>query len=73
MEKIQGRIQILLCSDCFVDEGLRIDALKHGLEQEGNCAHCNSSNGRKLTKDHIKALAWRFFVNGKSLNKNSIH
>jgi hypothetical protein len=64
MEKIKGKIQILLCSDCFVDEGLRIDAFKHGLEQEGNCAHCNSSNGRKLTKDQIKALAWRFFVNG---------
>ncbi|MDT8999985.1 RES family NAD+ phosphorylase [Paucibacter sp. APW11] len=56
--------QVLLCSNCFVDEGLRIDAFKHGLEQDGNCPNCNSSNGRKLTKDHVEGLAWRFFVGG---------
>ena len=24
----------LLCSNCFVDTGLRIDAFKHGIDQE---------------------------------------
>ena len=67
MEKIQGDIQTLLCSDCFVDEGLRIDSFKNGLAQEGNCSNCNSPNGRKLTKDHIEALAWRFFVSGTTI------
>lgn len=57
----------LLCSDCFVDEGLRIDAFKHGLEKEGDCPNCKSPNGRKLTKDHIEALAWRFFVSGTTI------
>lgn len=59
--------QTLLCSDCFVDEGLRIDAFKRGLEQEGVCPNCKSSNGRKLTKDHINTLAWRFFVSGTTI------
>lgn len=57
----------LLCSDCFVDEGLRIDAYKHGLEKKGDCPNCKSPNGRKLTKHHIEALAWRFFVSGTTV------
>ena len=34
----------LLCSDCFVDEGLRIDAWKHGAEHQGECPNCNGSD-----------------------------
>ncbi|MGE3708048.1 MAG: RES family NAD+ phosphorylase [Hyphomicrobiaceae bacterium] len=59
--------QVLLCSNCFVDEGLRIDAFKHGLDQDGNCPNCNSLNGRKLTKDHVEGLALRFFVSGTTI------
>lgn len=57
----------LLCSDCFADEGLRIDATKHGLEQQGSCPNCKSIEGRKLTQQHIKDLAWRFFVSGTTI------
>lgn len=56
--------QPLLCSNCFADEGLRVDAAKHGLEQQGDCPNCKSPEGRKLTKKHIEGLAWRFFVSG---------
>lgn len=59
--------QPLLCSNCFVDEGLRIDAFKHGLEQESPCPNCNSLDGRKLTKEHIRQIAWRFFVSGTTI------
>lgn len=59
--------EVLLCSDCFTDEGLRIDAAKHGLEQQGECPNCQSPNGHKLTQDHIKGLAWRFFVSGTTV------
>jgi hypothetical protein len=52
--------QVLLCSNCFADEGLRIDAAKHGLEQQGECPNCQSPDGKKLTRDQIKDLAWRF-------------
>lgn len=57
----------LLCSECFVDEGLRIDAAKHGLEQQDVCPNCKSAEGRKLTKRHIEGLAWRFFVSGTTV------
>jgi hypothetical protein len=59
--------QPLLCSNCFEDEGLRIDAIKHGLEQQGDCPNCKSPEGRKLTKKHIEGLAWRFFVRGTTI------
>jgi RES domain len=59
----------LLCSNCFVDEGIRIDAFKHGLDHEGSCPNCKSLSGRKLTKDHIKKLAWRFFVSGTTIRR----
>lgn len=59
--------QPLLCSDCFADEGLKIDATKHGLEQDGDCPNCKSPTGRKLTKELIKAVTWRFFVRGTTI------
>jgi len=59
--------QPLLCSNCFADEGLRIDAFKNGLEQEGPCPNCASPNGRKLTKQHVRSLAWKFFVSGTTI------
>lgn len=58
---------VLLCSDCFVDEGLRIDAHKHGLEKKGECPQCGSPNGRKLNREDIAGLAWRFFVSGTTI------
>jgi len=57
----------LLCSDCFADEGLRIDALKHGLEQDSECPNCKSREGRKLTAKHVEGVAWRFFVGGTTV------
>jgi hypothetical protein len=57
----------LLCSDCFIDEGLRIDATKHGVSQQVACPNCNSMEGSKLTKKHIEDLAWRFFVSGTTV------
>jgi hypothetical protein len=59
--------QILLCSDCFKDEGLRLDSSEHGLEQGGACPQCHSLEGRKLTKKAIENLAWRFFVSGTTI------
>lgn len=58
---------VLLCSNCFADEGLRIDARKNGVEQQGECPNCKSSTGHKLTKDHIERIARRFFVNGTTV------
>lgn len=60
-------ISTILCSNCFVDEGLRIDAFKHGIEQGSVCPNCKRSDGKKLTKDDILGLAWRFFVSGTTI------
>ena len=65
--KMKENSQPLLCSDCFVDEGLKIDAFKIGLELEDSCPNCKKLNGRKLSKDHIQKLAWRFFVSGTTI------
>ncbi len=60
-------MQFLLCSKCFVDEGLRIDSWKHGIEQQACCPNCKSPDGKKLTKEHVQALAHRFFVDGTNM------
>lgn len=57
----------LLCSDCFEDEGLRIDAYKIGLESSEECPKCKNKDGKKLTKELIQRLAWRFFVSGTTI------
>jgi hypothetical protein len=59
--------QPYLCSNCFVDQGLRLDSMKHGLEMHGECRNCKSTDGRKLTKKHLTALAYRFFVSGTTI------
>lgn len=61
---MEGDALPILCSKCFVDEGLRIDAHKIGVEQEGKCPNCKKSDGHKLTKSQVEQIAWRFFVSG---------
>jgi hypothetical protein len=58
---------VVLCSDCFEDEGLRIDANKIGLELSEECPNCKSSDGKKLTRKLSQGLAWRFFVSGTTV------
>lgn len=66
-DKVPCDTQVLLCSNCFFDEGLRIDAWKHGTELEGECPNCKSVAGRKLTKEHVLGIAQRFFVDGTTM------
>jgi hypothetical protein len=54
----------VLCSDCFKDQGLRLDAIAIGVEDNTTCPNCGSSIGRKLSADLVEALAHRFFVWG---------
>lgn len=53
-----------LCSRCFLNEGLRLSAEELGLIDNVYCPNCRSREGRKLTKDLIEYLAYRFFVWG---------
>lgn len=55
---------IVLCSDCFQDEGLRLDSFFIGIDDKTRCPNCSSENGYKLTKELVRKLCYRFFVLG---------
>jgi len=54
----------ILCSNCFKDQGLRLTAFNIGIDKNGLCPQCKTENGRKLNKELVKKLAYRFFVRG---------
>ncbi len=58
----------MLCSDCFHNIGLQLDAAKLGCPTSDPCPHCASKTGAKLNRHAIENLAHRFFVVG-SLHK----
>jgi hypothetical protein len=60
-------MEIVLCSDCFQDPGLRMDAQGFGVAVKGTCPVCRSDNGKKLDKERVAALARSFFVWGTML------
>jgi hypothetical protein len=67
--KLGGKLtDIALCSDCFQDRGLHLDAKQIGVADDSTCPSCGSSTGRKLNPELIKELAYRFFVRG-TLNR----
>ncbi len=55
---------LILCSNCFNDGGLCLDAFQIGLENNTKCPNCSSVSGRKLTKQIVRELCYRFFVRG---------
>jgi len=54
----------ILCSNCFKDEGLRINAEIIGITNKKKCPKCNSTTGKKLTKELVRDLCYIFFVRG---------
>lgn len=56
--------QTFLCSECFTDEGLKIDSYQIGLKNKSICPQCKSKEGKKLTKKNVEDLCYRFFVRG---------
>ncbi len=56
-----------VCSGCFRDEGLRLDAQRIGIADSTACSNCGAITGRKLDADRLAALAHRFFVWGSLL------
>lgn len=55
---------IVLCSDCFSDEGLRVGALALGTDDSSPCPNCRTSNSRKLTRTAAMQLAHQFYTWG---------
>ncbi len=62
--KVARTTDYLLCSNCFQDQGLRLDAMRIGIAEDSACPTCGEKNGRKLSRDLIFNLAHRFFVWG---------
>lgn len=60
----EKRGEPLLCSNCFTDQGLRLDAAKGGTHRRRKCPQCHTTGGAKLDAARIEALAHRFFVWG---------
>ena len=56
--------EIVLCSNCFNDQGLRLNAFNIGIDKKSLCPQCKTENGRKLDKELVTKLAYRFFVRG---------
>lgn len=57
----------LVCSQCFTDRGLCLDAHQIGIEDTSPCPNCGSTTGNKLPEAGLEALAHRFFVWGSLL------
>jgi hypothetical protein len=54
----------LLCSDCFTDQGLQIEARRLGASSGRACRNCGSVSGRKLNRPAVEQLAQNFFIDG---------
>jgi hypothetical protein len=56
--------KVILCSNCFKDQGLKLDATKIGYKYNRSCPNCKTKNGKKLNLELIAELVQRFFVRG---------
>ncbi len=54
----------IVCSNCFNDVGLRLDADRIGRDVPGNCANCGATGFKKLPRAGLGALTHRYFVWG---------
>src|SRR5690349_20398320 len=53
--------RFVACSDCFRNQGLRLDATQLGVKNNGICQNCHSRRGKKLNSRVLSELAYRFF------------
>lgn len=67
LERGDQIINYIACSECFEDQGLRLDAWRLGEEDESACSNCGCPSGKKLTDKLLAKLAHRFFVWGSLL------
>ena len=55
---------LVACSTCFTNEGLRLDAERLGESDSSTCPRCAAVGGRKLNSERLITLAQHFFVWG---------
>ena len=49
--------ELIACSNCFRDQGLRLEAANIGLEETSACPNCGAMDGRKLNRELLEHLA----------------
>ena len=52
------------CKNCFIDEGLRLDAAAFGKEYSSVWTRCGTEGGAKLSMKAMATLAHTFFIQG---------
>lgn len=60
----------ILCSDCFEDHGLHLDAQRIGIVNALRCPKCGARQSMKLPRFLVEQLAFRFFVRGSVLRSS---
>jgi hypothetical protein len=58
----------LSCSECFQNQGLRLDAERFGIQAETSCPNCGGRFGKQLDSRRLQYLAQRYFVDGTTFN-----
>ena len=57
----------ILCSFCFKDSGLALEASKIGRASPSKCPHCKARGGAKLNPEEVEQLMRIFFIYGSYL------
>lgn len=57
----------VLCSNCFENEGLILEATQLGVLDNRPCANCESTAGYKLSRSQLSSLAHLYFVLGTTI------
>lgn len=55
---------IVLCSECLQDQGLKYEASLLGKDCDSECPCCGKTTGKKLTHEQVQMLCYSFFVSG---------
>lgn len=58
-----------LCSECFKDNGLSLEAKRIGREHTSACPNCKSSDGYALDNDCLHKLQQQFFSRATAPNQ----
>jgi hypothetical protein len=62
----------LMCSDCFDDEGLRLEAERIGKMNNGQCPKCNSPAGFSLDRSALEELQAQFFSRSTAMQQYQV-
>src|SRR6267142_3417841 len=63
-----GSSQYILCSKCFKNAGISVEAEKIGCASAPECPRCGAPAGAKLTEENLLRLQDNFFIGGSRVS-----